>query len=410
LDIQTFALTSIGCRTNQYEIQALKKQLEAFGCAQVDSDADLCIVNTCSVTEAAESSSRRAIRSIIRRHPKARVIVTGCLAARSPEMIQSIDGVTDLIAEKENIVQQLFPGQTVVPFSISTFSDHTRAFVKVQDGCNNFCSYCIIPYVRGRSRSRNTDSILKEIHELIHSGHQEIVLTGIDVGDFSDNGLVLSDLVSMVDAIEGVKRLRISSINPNQVDEKMVDVILSGKNTCHSMHLVLQSGSTDILRKMRRLYTREQFLETVELFRSKAKDFMFTTDIIVGFPGENDDDFEQTLDLVEQVQFAKVHMFPYSERPKTQAERLLGKVPSGIITKRKNHLLQLAEKTAHDLRECYVGSYAEVLTEDSDGKWLSGQTRNGLPVLIEKNSAQPNQLLTVYLEKNTDCALIGSLG
>jgi len=401
---QTFSLASIGCRTNQYEIQALKEQLEAMGCIYVEKDADLCIVNTCSVTQGAESSSRRSIRSLIKKHPRARIIITGCLALRAPETLKG-----EIIPEKESIVKTLFPDRLIPPFSISKFSNHTRAFVKVQDGCNNFCSYCIIPYLRGRSRSKDTKSIVKEVQGLIESGHKEIVLTGIDVGDFNDNGFVLSDLVQTLDALDGLKRLRISSINPNQVDEKMVETILSGKNTCHSMHLVLQSGSTKILQKMRRLYTREQFLETVALFRQRSADFMFTTDVIVGFPGETEEDFEQSLELVKEVRFAKVHMFPYSERPGTRAKRFLDKVPAKTITERKGCLLKEAEEISCQVREKYVGKEVEVLTEQSnETKWLNAQTRNGLPVLLPRESAQPNELIQVRLEKNGDCALIGS--
>ncbi len=401
---QTFTLVSIGCRTNQYEIQALKEQLEAVGCLYVEKDADLCIVNTCSVTQGAESSSRRAIRSLIKQHPKARIIITGCLALRAPEGLKG-----EIIPKKESIVKTLFPNRLIPPFSISKFSNHTRAFVKVQDGCNNFCSYCIIPYVRGRSRSRDTKGIVEEVKGLIENGHKEIVLTGIDVGDFNDNGRLLSDLVRTLDALDGLKRLRISSINPNQVDEKMVEIILSGRNTCHSMHLVLQSGSTKILQEMRRLYTREQFLETTALFRKRSADFIFTTDVIVGFPGESEEDFEQTLSLIKEVQFAKVHMFPYSERPGTRAERFSDKVPSQVITERKERLLKLAEEIALEVREKYVGEEAEVLTEvSSNTKWLNGQTRNGLPVLLPRESAQPNELIQVHLEKNGECALLGS--
>jgi len=408
--LQTFCLASIGCRTNQYEIQALKSQLEALGCFQVERDADLCIVNTCSVTQGAESSSRRAIRSLIKHHPRARVIITGCLALRSPETVRDIDGVDALIPEKEEIVHTLFPERPVPPFSISQFSEHTRAFVKVQDGCNNFCSYCIIPYLRGRSRSRDVDGIVEEVRNLIKNGHQEIVLTGIDVGDFNDNGRSLSDLVRILDNIDGVKRLRISSINPNQVDESMVEAILSGKNTCHSMHLVLQSGSTKVLQQMRRPYTREQFIETVSLFRKQSADFMFTTDVIVGFPGEQEEDFLQTLDLIKEVRFSKVHMFPYSERPGTKAERLFDKVPSQTIIKRKERLLEETETISFDVRDRYVGKEVEVLTEESrDTQWLFGQTRNGLPVLLPRKDAQTNQVIRVLLEKNEACALLGSV-
>ena len=413
-NIKTFAIAAVGCRTNQYEAEAFKNQLEGLGYIQVEEgeSADLCLIHTCAVTENAESSSRHAIRSLIQRYRGSRVIVTGCLAKKEAASIAKIQGVTDVIPteNKEEIIQALFPGEVVRPFAIARFDGHTRAFVKVQDGCNHFCSYCTVPYLRGRSRSRPMASILDEIRNLIQSGYQEIVLTGVNIGDYCDGETTIADLVCQVDAIPGVNRLRLSSINPNEVDDRLLHAIVHGRSTCSSMHLVLQSGSNAVLRNMRRLYSRELYLEKVAGFQELCPDFIFTTDIIVGYPGETEADFLDTLDIISRVQFAKVHMFPYSERPQTRAARATEKVPLEIIQERKAQVLQLAEKVAFERRQDFVGRTMDVLTEsgNEDG-YIQGQTKNGLIVLIPKASLQPNQLLKVLLQENTSCGFIGSV-
>ena len=407
-----FILASTGCRTNQYEVQALRSQLEKCGWQEAEDGqrADLCIINTCSVTAGAESSSRRMIRGFIKAHPGARVVVTGCLAKRDRSALESIEGVTDVIESKEHLIEQVLTLREVVPFTIDRFAGQTRAFLKVQDGCNNFCSYCVIPYLRGESRSRSMEEIIEEAKVIIASGHKEIVVTGIDVGDFKDGEHELSDLLRKLDALSGLHRLRVSSINPDQVDEKMVETIVSGKNTCPSMHLVLQSGSNTVLERMRRRYTAEMFLEKVNLFRERCPDFMFTTDVIVGFPGETDEDFEKTCSLVEAVRFSKVHVFPYSQRPNTRACRYTDTVASSLISERKTRLIELSEQIATSIRKEYIGREVEVLTEESaDAAWLSGQTRNGLVVRLERDGHGSNELLQTCICGQDDTSLIAKV-
>ncbi|MBI3236765.1 MAG: radical SAM protein [Chlamydiales bacterium] len=244
-----FKVVTLGCRTNQYESQAYADQLIALGFleAKKEEKADICIVNTCTVTHSADSSSRHEIRHLARKNPDAKIVVTGCLSERLPQEIGAMPEV-DLIVpnkEKEDLLSHLFPGIELPEFAIRQFADHTRAFVKVQDGCDSFCTYCIIPYVRGRSRSRSIAEVVKEVEGLISSGYKEVVLTGINIGDF-DGGvekgeppIPLSELVSVVDSIQGLERLRLSSIDPDEVDEELSRAILKGKRTCHSMHIVL---------------------------------------------------------------------------------------------------------------------------------------------------------------------------
>lgn len=420
MEKKTFKVVTLGCRTNQYESQAYAHQLRELGYCEAGEgeEADICIVNTCTVTESADASSRHQIRKLARKHPDARLVVTGCLVERDLEGMQALasGGLVVPNSEKESVMKQLFPEiETLPELKIDQFEAHTRAFVKVQDGCNSFCSYCIIPYVRGRSRSRKVDDVLKEIEGLVEKGFKEVVLTGINIGDFDggEEKANLAELIRQVDALEGVERIRVSSIDPDEVDEELAAAILNGKKTCHSMHLVLQSGSNVVLKRMRRKYTRQIFFETVDRLKKASPDFTFTTDVIVGFPGETEQDFEETLQVIREVCFAKVHMFPYSDRPGTWAQKRYGdKVPPEVIAKRKAQLLAEAEKTAYKLREAYVGRKMVVLTENSDEahpNMIAGHTENFLRVYLPQGHLQPNQLVEVECIENTPQALIGRL-
>jgi threonylcarbamoyladenosine tRNA methylthiotransferase MtaB len=414
-----FKIVTLGCRTNQYESQAYHDQLSALGytAAADHESAGICIVNTCTVTESADSSSRHAIRQLARENQGAHVMVTGCFAERQPQAVQQIEGVTHVVPnrDKEKLLSHLFPDD-LPEFSIRQFDSHTRAFVKVQDGCNSFCTYCIIPYVRGRSRSRSLEEILSEVETLIQQGFKEIVLTGINVGDFDGNRqegeepLRLSDLIRIVDQVPGLERLRVSSIDPDEVDQDLADAILNGKKTCPSMHIVLQSGSNVILKRMNRKYTRQIFFETIDRLKAANPDFTFTTDIIVGFPGETESDFADTLEVMRQVKFAKVHMFPYSDRPRTRSALMPNKVPQEIMRERKQKVLRLAEELSFELRESYISRRMWVLTESRDPRRpgeIAGHTANFLNVWIQDAHLESNQLVEVELIANTPDGLIG---
>jgi threonylcarbamoyladenosine tRNA methylthiotransferase MtaB len=396
-----FRLATLGCRTNQYETQAYRDQLLQLGYteAQEGEEADICIVNTCTVTESADRSSKLQIRKLHKDNPHAKIVVTGCLAEKQQVQLQSMGGVSQVVInkDKERLMEHVFPKLESWPeFKITHFEAHTRAFVKVQDGCNSYCSYCIIPYVRGRSRSRPIDSVLEEVKGLVASGYKEVVITGINVGDYEYG---LADLITQVDQIEGIKRVRLSSIDPDEVDDKLMKAILEGKHTCPSLHLVLQSGSNVVLKRMNRKYTRQIFLDTVLKLRQARPDFSFTTDIIIGFPGETEADFEQTLQVMEQVQFAKVHMFPFSPRERTRAATY-PQLPKEVIEARKQIILRQAEKQAFEMRAPYVGQIVEVLTEDHMG----GHTVNFIPVKVD---ARANELIAVKILENTPEGLVG---
>lgn len=410
-----FKIVTLGCRTNQYESQAYADQLHTMGYELSDEEeVEVCIVNTCTVTESADSSSRYQIRQLARKHPRARIIVTGCLAERVPAEIKGLPGVDLVVSnkDKENLLTLAFPEEEIPEFSIRQFEAHTRAFVKIQDGCDSFCTYCIIPYVRGRSRSRTIPEVIKEIEELIQNGYKEVVLTGINIGDF-DGGKeskTLADLVRCADQIDGLERLRISSIDPDEVDEDLADAVLNGKKTCPSMHIVLQAGSNVTLKRMNRKYTREIFFDTIEKLKKANPDFTFTTDVIVGFPGESERDFQDTLDAMKQVGFAKVHMFPFSPRERTRAALYPNRVPVEVIQERKQRLLRLAEEHAFALRQKYVDKKRSVLFEaDEEEGYIFGHTDNFLPVKVEKGKILPNELKMVELISNQPDTLLGKI-
>jgi threonylcarbamoyladenosine tRNA methylthiotransferase MtaB len=406
-----FKISTLGCRTNQYESEAYATQLRTLGYREAGEgeEADICIVNTCTVTESADSSSRHQIRQLHRQNPAASLVVTGCLAERLPDELKAIPGVTHLVPnkEKENLLASIFPQEELPEFKIDQFSAHTRAFVKVQDGCDSYCTYCIIPYVRGKSRSKPLDDILEEVRGLVKNGYQEVVLTGINIGDYvSINGERLADLVRAVDQVEGLTRIRISSIDPDEVDDNLMDAVLSGKKTCHSFHIVLQAGSNVILKRMNRKYTKQVFLETIHRLKKAAPHFTFTTDVIVGFPGETDADFEETLEIMREVKFAKVHMFPYSPRARTRAATYPNQVPPAVMNERKQIVLRESEKQAFELRHAYVGKKMKVLIEDE--KEGFGHTDNFLPVLCT-SPVKRNTIVEVECLKNTPEGLVGRI-
>lgn len=418
-----YLIATLGCRTNQYESAAFAKQLKEKEFIEVNQgeEADLCIVNTCTVTEGADRSSRYQIRQLIRQHPKAKIVVTGCLAERVPEEIQNIPGVSFVMGnqDKEHLLSKVFLEEEFPEFSIDHFGGHTRCFVKIQDGCDSFCTYCILPYVRGRSRSRRKKEIIQEIEQLIHSGYKEVVLTGINVGDFDgapqegESPVSLAELVQEIDQIKGLHRLRISSIDPDEVDEHLLEAVIKGKTTCHSMHIVLQSGSNAVLKKMNRKYTKQIFLETIYRLKAASSDFTFTTDIIVGFPGESESDFEETIEIMNQVRFAKVHMFPYSARPRTRAATYPNQIPTKIIQQRKQRVLRASEQIAFSMRGHYVGRRMPILIETEEPNmpgFFSGHTENFLPVFVPQgNGVVSNAIVLAHLYENTPEGFYGEI-
>lgn len=413
--MKKYKVVTLGCRTNQYESQAFADQLKKKGYVEAKKEerADLCIVNTCTVTESADKRSLYQIRKVARDFSPEKLIVTGCLAERSKKELEKLPEVTHVVTnhKKEELLSEVFPEQDWPEFKIERFEAHTRAFVKIQDGCNSYCSYCVIPFVRGRSRSKKVCDILREIEALVENGYKEVVLTGINIGDFDGDQTPparLADLIRQVDKIPGLQRIRVSSIDPDEVDDDLLDAIIHGEKTAPSMHIVLQSGSNLTLKRMRRKYTKQDFIDATDRLLKGNPNFTFTTDIIVGFPGETEEEFEETLSLMDEVHFAKVHMFPYSDRPKTRASRMPHKVPPDVIQERKARLLSRAEKNGYELREKFIGSEFLVLLEAEEKPgYLMGHTENFLPVYVPKKNLRPNTLIKVKCTGNNAEGLIG---
>ena len=409
----TFKIFTLGCKTNKYESEAILCQLEKLGWKEGENP-QLCIINTCCVTKGAEKDSLYLLRQIKKKYSKALTVVTGCFSEKIKDIFLDEGIVYISNKEKEKLIEKIFPKKfSFPPFQVEKFSSHTRAFVKIQDGCNCFCSYCIIPYVRGKSRSRPKEEIIKEIKVLVANGKKEIVLTGIDIGDFRIEGKKgLAKLIRDIEEIEGLKKLRLSSINPNDIDDDLIDSVTEGEKFGRNMHISLQAGSDKMLQKMKRNYTSRAFLNVLEKFIKKNEDFTFSTDIIVGFPGETRKDFEDTLKIVKEAQFLHVHIFPYSRREKTHAFSLPDQIDTKVIKKRKKELFLLAKEISFRVREKFVGRKMSLLIENKKKKFPNfffGHTENFLPVFLSSKNLVSNTNVEVKLVENKEFGLLGKV-
>ncbi len=404
--MRTFAVRTLGCKVNQYETQRLVEQLEALGWREsANGDAaELCIVNTCTVTETADAKSRQALRRFRRQHPGAVVVAAGCYCERDRAALEGIEGVDCVLdnAEKERLVEVLglLPGaDTPLPSGISRFAGHARAFVKVQDGCDHFCSYCILPYVRGRSRSRPMAAVLDEARSLVGNGYRELVLTGVHLGDYSDGESGLPEMLRALDGVEGPLRVRLSSIDPMEVTPELVEAVVSCETACPHLHVSLQSGSSSVLERMNRDYTREEYLEVVERAAAAIPDLSVSTDLMVGFPGETAGEFADSLDVVERVGFSKVHVFPFSPRAGTPAAERTDVIARDVVRQRMARVAAGAEGAARRHREGFVGRTMPVLIEGrtKDGRFDHGFTPNYLKTLVEAADCTPGEVLSVRI-------------
>ncbi|KPK32102.1 MAG: hypothetical protein AMS24_04950 [Chlamydiae bacterium SM23_39] len=390
-----YKIYTFGCKTNQYESQVYKEQLEKMGCIE-DNNADIFIINSCSVTKFSERKSILLLKKIRSKYPRSKIFFTGCSFFKVKED-DKVKVVSNL--EKEDLIYKIFPNKKFL-FKISKFSLHTRAFVKIQDGCNNFCSYCIIPNTRGRSRSRDIEDILLEVKDLLNNGYKEVVLTGINVGEHKE----LLDLLKKLVKLKKLERIRLSSIDPSDIDKDLLDLFLKEEKICSSIHMVLQSGSDRILKFMNRKYRMKDFLKIVEYLKSRDEDFTFTTDIIVGFPKEGEEDFVKTLKIIEFVKFLKVHLFPFSRRENTKAY-FYKEIEKKIVEERKKILLQKTENISFDVREKYLNRKMDVLVEDN----FFGYTKNFLPLKILNEKNFRNNIKTVFIKKNCKNNLLGEV-
>ena len=418
--MKTVAFHTLGCKVNTYESNAMLKIFNEAGYQEVDFKqvADVYVINTCTVTNTGDSKSRQMIRKAIRKNPKATICVVGCYSQTAPEEIEKIEGVGGVLGTqyRSDIVkyvdEHLETGEMVIKvdnvMNLRKFEDlnidrfkNTRAFLKIQDGCNNFCTYCIIPYARGRVRSRQKESVLNQAQRLVDNGYVEIVLTGIhtagygeDLDDYSFYELLV-DLVK----IKGLKRLRISSIETSQISDEIIDLIGSNEIIVDHLHVPLQAGSDATLKRMNRKYTTAEYLEKINKIRSYLPNIAFTTDVIVGFPGETDEEFEETYNFIKQVNYSELHVFPYSPRKNTPAAKMKGQVNDQIKHERANRLLQLSKELNHEFALKQIGKTLKVLFEKRDGEYLIGHAGDYLKVKVKTADNLIGEIVTIKIDK-----------
>ena len=356
-----FTIATFGCKVNQYESQLIRERLLRSGWKENSASFSLAIINSCAVTARAEAKARKAIRHFLRDFPRCRIFITGCGLHFSEIRNRSL---WDLVPRNRAAsLSCLEPEEE--DSGITFFAGHNRAFVKVQNGCDSFCSYCVIPFLRGPPRSRPPENIRREVISLINNGYREIVLTGIRLGRYGVDlrlPLDLKGLLELLLAEPGNFRIRLSSIGPREITPSLINLLAAGGKICPYLHLPLQSGSDAVLTRMNRPYRFGDFVSVVEALRKTDRDFSVSTDIMVGFPGETEKDFQNSCRAVEELKFSKVHVFPYSRREGTEAgKREL--LPGAIIKKRKEHLLRLSRRVAADYRVKFIGRQVEVLIE-----------------------------------------------
>ena len=371
-------VATLGCKVNQYETELVRQGLQRVGYRDADGDegADVCIVNTCTVTNEGDVKSRQIIRRMHRQNPDARIVVMGCYATRDPEAVAKLPGVVDVVTDKRELPDLMSRfGVIDIPTGLDGFSGRRRAYVKVQDGCLLRCSYCIIPHVRPELESRPLEHILDEVRRLIQAGHREVVLTGIHLGHFGvdwnrnkpkSQWVRLAHLVRDLCEIPGDFRIRLSSIEATEVTRELISVMKDyrEKVTPH-LHLCLQSGSDSVLRRMRRRWGTRMFLDRCQMLREALDEPAITTDVIVGFPGETETEFEQTVETCRQAKFSKIHAFPFSSRRGTPAAEMENQIPKTIKSERVNRLLDLEKQTRSNYYDQLVGKRVQLLVESS---------------------------------------------
>ena len=416
---------TLGCKVNQYETNAMAQKFKEAGYEIVDMNddiSDICIVNTCTVTNMSDRKSRHSLRRVKEKNPSAIIAAVGCYAQVAKNDLEKMPEIDIVLGneEKANIVQYVEKfmesqneNKLIEIEDISskkefedmgqiTYTEKTRAVIKVQDGCNQFCSYCIIPYARGRVRSRNAESIIKEITQIAQNGIKEVVITGIHVASYgrdfgNENGLI--ELLEKINEIEGIKRIRLGSLEPKIITEEFMQRLSKLEKICHHFHLSLQSGCDETLKRMNRKYATAQVREIIERLRRYYDDVMLTTDIIVGFPGETEEEFEATYQFLKEVKLYKMHVFQYSPRKGTRAAVMQNQVDGSIKEARSKRLIELSNENQKMYNQQLVGKEVEVLFEDKeveDGiKYFRGHTQNYVLVKYKTDENLENTLKNV---------------
>jgi threonylcarbamoyladenosine tRNA methylthiotransferase MtaB len=418
-NINSVSFKTLGCKLNQSETDAISAKFKekGFEIRPFGEESDLTILNTCTVTNDADSKSRSTIRKAIKTSPKGRIVVTGCYAQVNPEEIEKISGVDLILGSDEkyhifDYLDRLNQGKNEEPLtfvneqgdfdSVSadgfvSATSRTRAFLKIQEGCDYYCSYCIIPFARGKARSRNFNETLDECKKLASQGYHELVLTGINIGTYEDEEHSFVELLQSMEKIDGLKRIRISSIEPNTVSDELMQLVADSDVLCPHFHIPLQAGHNDILKAMNRKYILDDYSQLMARFKRILPHAALGTDIIVGFPGETDEHFQSTLNFVENNPFSYLHIFRYSARTGTVASKLVNPVDFHIAKKRSSILHELAKKKKHEFAEKFIGTREPVLFDQWKDNVLSGYTNHYIRVDVQGHQNQLNTIENVKL-------------
>jgi len=418
---------TLGCKVNQYETQVMLNQLlqGGFSACQTGEDADIILLNSCTVTSTSDHKVKQTLHKARREHPHAVIVLTGCMPQAFPELAEDLTDA-DIVLGNSNrssllphILQYLstrqriidiVPHQTKEKFesmSVENFYERTRAFIKIQDGCNRFCSYCIIPYARGRVRSKPLDDLIAEVTQLSEKGYKEIVLTGINLSAFGqDINLHLCDAVEAVCAINGIERVRLGSLEPEQLSEDVIIRLSKQQKLCPQFHLSLQSGCDETLKRMNRHYTTEEYRTIVQNLRNAFDNAAITTDIMVGFPGETEEEFMQSLEFAKEISFSKVHVFAYSQRPGTKACNAPNQITKKVKETRSKQMMHVTNQTKQAFLNQQCGTIQDVLVErEINTNLYEGYTANYTPVQFHSDKNLCGQLVAVHITKanENDC-------
>jgi len=418
------AFYTLGCKVNFYDTEAIWQLFKNEGYEQVDFEAtaDVYLINTCTVTNTGDKKSRQIIRRAVRRNPDAIIAVTGCYAQTSPAEIMAIPGVDLVIGTQDrdkimpyieqiqkdrqpiNAVRNIMKTRDFEELDVPDFAERTRAFLKIQEGCNNFCTFCIIPWSRGLSRSRSPESVINQAKQLVAAGYKEIVLTGIHTGGYGDDleNYKLANLLWDLDKVEGLERIRISSIEASQITDEVIEVLQNSSKMCRHLHIPLQAGNDTVLKRMRRKYTTAEFAEKIERLHRIMPDVAITTDVIVGFPGETEEMYRDGYAFMEKIQFAEMHVFPYSKRTGTPAARMEDQIDEEVKNERVHELIDLSERMQLDYARKFVGQVLDVIPErDYKGApgtgMVMGYSDNYLQIVFEGAESLIGELCKVQI-------------
>ena len=420
-------IITFGCKVNQYDSEAVLELLIRSGFTQAEnvSNADIVILNSCAVTSESVRKLKKTVNYIKSNNPKCITVLMGCIPQAFPGMDEEFSAfditignynkanlvsyISEFTDKKEHIVDIIPRSIDFDDLSIEKFSAHTRAFLKIEDGCNRFCSYCIIPYARGRVRSKSIDDIKREVENLVKNGYKEIILVGINLSSYgTDLGLSLYDAINAAHSIDGVQRIRLGSLEPDLIQEDFLNKLSKKEKFCHHFHLSLQSGSNKVLKSMRRLYTREEYINTVRHIRRMFEDATITTDIIVGFPGESESDFLDSIDIIKEVNFLKVHIFPYSERRGTLASKMPDKISNQIKSLRVRLMKKEVSKQTSKVLHSFTGETLSVLYEKIDNEgFYEGYSDNYILVKTKSDTDIRGKIVKTHIKSNTETYCVG---